>query len=81
MLVFKVNSITNPTGITPFVLNQVDALYVQFYFEVIPELSNRLEVVMKLRETIPFELHNCVNAATIRLEDEALVLQNTLELC
>lgn len=81
LLNLKVNPITNPTDIAPFISNQIDLLYVHFYYEVIPLLFKLLEVFKTLRETIPFELHDCVNAAVARLNDEALVLRNTVELC
>lgn len=75
------NPITEERGITPFVMDQVDELYTYFNDEVVPKLLELLAILGNLKEIVPLEIRNCIDTATSRLSDEAIVLRNTLEFC
>jgi hypothetical protein len=72
---------TNETDITPFVADQIDELYTNFNYNVVPSLMKLLDAFSKFEESVPSEIRDCINAASSRLNDEASVLRNTLELC
>jgi uncharacterized protein Usg len=76
-----VNLITAEDQITQNIADQIDQLYTWFNYEVIPSLFRHLDDFLKLEQTVPEEIRECISAVTSRLEDEAIVLSNTLEFC
>lgn len=77
----EVNMMTDEDQIRSNVAEQTDDMYTWFNYDVIPSLFRQLDQFLKLEQTLPEEIRECVNAATSRLEDEAQVLRNTLDFC
>lgn len=78
---FKVNAIVDQTGITPFAMNQINAIYAQFNSDTTARLFAILDNFAQLRESVPSQIQACISATTSRLNDEAFVLRNTLDFC
>lgn len=72
---------TDELSLAPAVFARLNEMADQFQNETVPALSEHIEAVRHLQQTLPFEIHDCLQADIVRLTDEALVLRNTLELC
>lgn len=78
---FKVNAVTNQSNIAPNLLTRISEIYDHFQLETIPVLVTLIELFRGLQETLPFDIHDCLQVDVVRMTDESLVLRNTLELC
>lgn len=59
----ELNPLTSSDEITTTATNQMDAIYNQFQNETVPELNRLLLVVANMRQTVPVEIHSCVDVA------------------
>lgn len=59
----ELNPLTSSDEITTTATNQMDAIYNQFQNETVPELNRLLLVVANMRQTVPVEIHACVDVA------------------
>lgn len=81
ILCFQVNPVVNNTQLTAFVQQRVDFIYRDFNSVTYPGLVGHLNIFLNFRNTVPNLYHTCINNAVLQLNDESIVLRNTLELC
>lgn len=73
--------ITNQSSIAPNFATRIGDIHNQFQFQTVPSLITLIDVFRGFQSTLPYEIHDCLQADIVRMTDEALVLRNTLELC
>lgn len=59
----ELNPLTSSDEITNTAVTQMDAIYNQFQDEIVPALNRLLLTVANMRQTVPVEIHSCVDVA------------------
>lgn len=59
----EINPLTSSDEITNTATTKMDAIYNQFQEETVPALNRLLLTVANMRQTIPVDIHACVDVA------------------
>jgi hypothetical protein len=63
---FQLNPLTDANSITPTVEARIDEVFAEFETEIQVEVERRLAEISNMRNTVPGEVHICVDAAIVR---------------
>lgn len=75
------NPLISAAEITPVVMEQIDDILTEFTTVVNPEIVRMLGEISSMRQSIPQEVHSCVNDAMIGFNEVALAIQEAVSAC